>query len=73
MNPSAPQSKPEGRTVTAQGGMVLMIGPSPKGPKRCLHCGQPFKPGEAWRRYTSPSDPQFGAYSVGIHETCVNK
>ncbi len=73
MNRFAPQSKIEGKTTSVQGGMVLMIGPSPKGPKRCLHCHQPFKAGEAWRRYTSPPDPQFGAYSVGIHEKCASK
>ncbi len=73
MNPSAPQSKTEGKALLAQGGLVLMVGPSPKGPQRCLHCGQPFKPGEAWRRYTSPPDAEFGQYSVGIHEKCVSQ
>ncbi len=73
MNPLTPQSKTEDKTLPVQGSMVLMVGPSPKGPKRCLHCHKTFKPGEAWRRYTSPPDPEFGQYSVGIHETCPSK
>ncbi len=52
---------------------IPMVGPSPKGPKRCLYCGQPFKPGECWHRHTSPPDPDYGTYSVGIHDRCANR
>ncbi len=51
----------------------FMTGPSPKGPRRCLYCRQPFKKGEAWQRYTSPSHPLYGSYSIGIHDRCLEK
>ncbi len=44
--------------------------PHPKGPANCFKCGQPFKKGEAWRRLTSPADPELGAYVMGIHQQC---
>ncbi len=50
----------------------LMVGPSPKGPKRCLHCRKPFEKGEVWHRYTSPPDPDYGTYSYGVHDQCAN-
>jgi hypothetical protein len=46
------------------------VGPDPRGPARCIHCRQPFKKGEAWKRMTSPPDPKLGAYSFGIHDRC---
>jgi hypothetical protein len=45
-------------------------GPHPKGPARCLKCWKPFKPGDNWRRMTSPDDPKHGSYSIGIHTSC---
>ncbi len=45
-------------------------GPHPKGPAKCFKCGKPFKKGEAWRRLTSPADPELGAYVIGIHASC---
>ena len=51
----------------------FMTGPSRKGPKRCLHCHKPFKKGETWQRHTSPADPEYGAYTIGIHTECLNK
>ncbi len=53
--------------------MEYMVGPSSKGPKRCLRCGQPFKKGEAWQRHTSPPDPELGSYAIGIHTRCLCK
>ena len=47
-----------------------VIGPDPRGPKKCLHCHQPFLAGEVWSRVTSPKDPEFGSYVIGIHEAC---
>lgn len=49
------------------------VGPDPRGPKRCLRCHQPFKKGETWQRQTSPSDPKFGSYAIGIHDRCLPK
>jgi hypothetical protein len=46
------------------------VGPDARGPRRCLHCGQDFKPGETWKRVTSAVDPELGAYSFGIHDAC---
>jgi uncharacterized protein with PIN domain len=48
----------------------LRVGPDRRGPQRCLKCRQLFKPGESWKRMTSPPDPTFGSYSIGIHERC---
>ncbi len=48
----------------------LHIGALPKGPQCCIQCLKPFKPGEAWRKLTSPTDPEFGSYSVGVHVQC---
>lgn len=39
-------------------------------PKRCLICMREIKNGEAWTKHTSPADPQFGAYSVIVHDHC---
>ncbi len=50
-----------------------MVGPSPKGPKRCLRCGQAFKAGEPWQRRISPPDPELGSYAIGIHSRCLGK
>ncbi len=50
-----------------------LVGPSPKGPNRCLQCGQPFKAGEPWQRRISPPDPELGSYAIGIHSRCLNK
>jgi len=49
-----------------------MTGPSRKGPKRCLHCHKLFKKDEPWQRVTSPQDPQYGSYVVGIHTACMH-
>ncbi len=50
-----------------------LVGPSRLGPKRCLRCGQMFKAGEVWTRYTSPPDPIYGAYAFGVREACASK
>ena len=47
-----------------------LIGPGSTGPARCIHCYRLFVEGEVWLRVTAPSDPEFGTYSIGIHETC---
>jgi hypothetical protein len=47
-----------------------MSGPSRRGPKRCLRCHKVIKKGEPWRRVTSPADPKYGSYIVGIHTKC---
>lgn len=70
------QLKPKAKTIVVtpnDGTTQLFVGPMPRGPKRCIKCNQEFKNGEAWRRVTSHADPELGAYSVGIHEKCVNK
>ncbi len=67
-----PQFTPKIAEQVQDSSMHLFVGPLPKGPKRCFKCGKPFKLGEAWRRYTSPPDKEFGSYSIGIHEACVN-
>ena len=48
-------------------------GTEPKGPKRCTHCHKSFQKGESWQRVTSPPDPKYGAYSFGVHATCMSK
>lgn len=48
-----------------------LVGPNPKGPKVCLNCRAPFQEGEAWERHTSPPDPEFGSYAIGIHQKCL--
>ncbi len=48
-----------------------MNGPSAKGPKKCIHCHQTFKVGEAWQRITSPEDQEYGSYAFGIHTRCM--
>lgn len=49
-----------------------MTGPSPKGPKRCIHCHKFFQKDESWQRITSPADPKYGTYSFGIHAGCIS-
>lgn len=69
-------SKPKTNSivVTPNDGVIqLFVGPMPRGPKHCIKCGKEFKNGEAWRRMTSPNDPQYGSYSIGIHEKCNDK
>ncbi len=39
-------------------------------PKRCLFCLEPIRKEEAWTKHTSPPDPQFGAYSIIVHDRC---
>jgi hypothetical protein len=73
MNPFKSQPRPKVIERVQDSSMHLFVGPMPKGPKRCFKCRKPFRPGEAWRRYTSPADPVHGAYSIGIHEKCVRK
>lgn len=48
----------------------ILVGPDSRGPTRCFHCQQTFKPGESWRRIQSPPDPEYGSYFVGIHFQC---
>lgn len=48
----------------------IQVGPDPRGPVRCLRCQQMLKPGEVWRRMMSAADPQYGRYTVGIHNKC---
>jgi hypothetical protein len=59
------------KAQTDYGVTEFRVGPDSRGPKRCLKCGQPFKVGEPWQRMTSPTDPELGAYSVGIHDRCA--
>lgn len=46
------------------------IGVAKGNPKRCLICIRKIKHGEAWTKHTSPADPQFGAYSIIVHDRC---
>ncbi len=57
--------------LSNKGKVENRVGPSPDGPKLCMHCHKPFAKGEAWQRLTSPPDPEFGSYTVGIHEKCL--
>lgn len=68
--PAQPKS-----TIKASEHTVIqyMTGPSRKGPKRCLHCYKVFKRGEGWQRNTSPEDPKYGSYVIGIHLACMGK
>jgi hypothetical protein len=63
-------SRASSEARTDVGATKMMIGPSQEGPKKCLHCHQPFLVGETWLRMTSPSDPEYGSYTVGIHLRC---
>ncbi len=56
-----------------QATVQFLIDPSPRGPKLCLRCHQPFKKDEAWQRQTSPTDSRFGSYAIGIHDRCLPK
>ncbi len=47
------------------------VGPSSDGPRICINCHKPFAKGEAWTRMTSPADPEFGSYAIGIHCRCL--
>ncbi len=49
----------------------VRVGLDPRGPHKCLQCGQPFKTGEVWQRMKSPPDPELGSYVVGIHSQCL--
>ena len=72
--PHAFPTKPQAVTRVPNGGSIeLFVGPQPRGPKRCLKCGKEIKNGQVWRRYTSPPDPEFGSYSVAVHEACAKK
>lgn len=74
MNQSNVNTKTKSLDATPNGGtMQLHVGPMLRGPKRCIKCNLKFKHGEAWRRYTSPSDPELGTYSIGVHEKCSGK
>ncbi len=48
----------------------MRVGPDPRGPSRCLKCQQAFRSGEVWQRFKSASDPEFGAYFIGVHAQC---
>lgn len=39
-------------------------------PTRCLKCRKPIRAGDAWTKYTSAPDPEFGRYSIIIHARC---
>ena len=71
MIPLLSRTKKRAALQSQQTTIEYLVGPSRKGPKRCLHCHQPFKQGETWQRHTSPSDPQNGSYAVGIHDRCI--
>ncbi len=62
-----------GEPQAQQSTIQFLVGPSPKGPKLCLRCRQPFKKGEAWQRYTSPPEPRSRSYAIGIHDRCLQK
>jgi|GEM_PF-1401388 len=49
----------------------FMVGPSCKGPKRCIHCRQVFHEKESWQRVTAPHNRTYGSYTFGIHTTCA--
>jgi hypothetical protein len=53
--------------------MELCVGPDQRGPVKCIRCHEPFKPGESWRRMTSPPDPVYGAYAIGVHKKCAEQ
>ena len=48
-----------------------LLGPDEQGPERCIHCHGLFGEGDVWRRITAPPDPEFGTYSVGVHDACA--
>jgi hypothetical protein len=39
-------------------------------PKKCLRCKRRIRRGEAWTKHTSPADPQYGRYSIIVHDRC---
>ena len=50
-----------------------LMGPDQRGPDKCLHCQLLFQEGEVWRRYTAPPDPEYGTYSIGVHNACAQQ
>ncbi len=50
--------------------MTFGAGVAKGNPQRCVVCGQPIKKGEAWRKYTSAEDPDYGRYSIIVHSWC---
>ncbi len=60
-------SEAEAQTTSTE----FLNGPDPRGPAKCFMCHQPFKSGETWRRMTSPENPEYGAFNIGIHDRCV--
>ena len=59
-----------GVVPTTEQFIEIMTGSNAQGPKRCLFCQEQFNCGEIWLRYTSPRDPKYGSYSLGVHEKC---
>jgi hypothetical protein len=53
--------------------MTYGAGVAKGNPKRCLKCGQVLKKDEAWRKYTSADDPEYGRYSVIVHRDYSDK
>jgi hypothetical protein len=47
-----------------------LIGLDAIGPSQCIHCHRLFVEGELWLRVTAPPDPEFGTYSIGVHDGC---
>lgn len=47
----------------------LMRGPSERGPRKCIACGQPFVRGDVWERHSSPWECG-ERIVIGIHARC---
>jgi hypothetical protein len=47
-----------------------LIGPDDTGPEYCIHCRRLFVDGDRWQRISSPPDPEYGSYRIGIHDAC---
>lgn len=60
------------KTLEGYTAIEYRLGPCPEGPGICLYCHKPFLDGEEWQRHTSPTDPDYGSYQVGIHRRCLD-
>jgi hypothetical protein len=61
--------RPHTSVPAPQSGVGIVKG----NPKRCLICEKEIKNRKRWMKYTSPSDPDLGAYSIIVHQNCKKK